>query len=110
MQAQEKGKDTLYFKYDNKYIKTYSEMPKHYYLDDIKTGGSGTFFLNGVQIVSNLKKRKLLCLKDFVHNPKFYNKKQEMDDNKLADYFSQHIVYLVRKNEYIQVQAGHEID
>lgn len=110
LQAQERAKDTLFFKYDNKYIKTYAEIPKQYYLDDIKAGGSGTFFLNEVQIVKNLKKKKMLCLKEFVHDPIFYNKKQVLDDNKLAEYLSKHVVYLVRKNEYIQVQAGHEID
>ena len=110
LQAQERISDTLFFKYDKNYIKTYPEIPKQYYLADIKTGGNGTFFLNEVQIVSNLKKKKMLCFKKFVHDLKFYNKKQELDDNKLADYLSQHTVYLVRKNEYIQVQAGHEID
>jgi len=110
VQAQEKSKDTLFFKYNNKYIKTYAEAPKHYYLDDIKGGGNGNFFLNEVHIVNNMKKKKMLCLKEFVHDPKFYDEKQIIDDYKLGLYLNKHIVYLVRKNEYIQVVATFEID
>jgi hypothetical protein len=110
LRAQERSKDTLFFKYDNKYIKTYTEIPKHYYLDDIKGGGNGNFFFDEIHIVNNMKKKKMLCLKEFVHDPKFYNEKQKLDDYKLGVYLNKHIVYLVRKNEYIQVQATHEID
>lgn len=110
LQAQEGSKDTLFFKYDNKYIKLYAEVPKHYYLDDIKEGGNGSFFFNEVHIVTNLKKKKLLCLKEFVHDSKFYNEKQKLDEYKLGVYLNKQIVYLVRKNEYIQVQATVEIE
>lgn len=110
LQAQEIAKDTLFFKYDNKYIKTYTELPKHYYLDDIKGGGNGNFFFNEIQIINNVKKKKMLCLKEFVHDSKFYNEKQKLDDYKLSVYLNKHIIFLVRKKEYIQVVAAYEID
>jgi len=38
------------------------------------------------------------------------NATELMDDYKLGLYLNKHIVYLVRKNEYIQVVATFEID
>ncbi len=112
--GQEKEKDTLFFKYDKKYIKTYVEIPKHYYLDEISDANNGTFFFNEVRIANEVKAKKMLCLKKFVRNSKFYNKKQKLDDYQLGVFLNQYILYLVRKNgdynEYIQVEAAVEIE
>ncbi|MDR7212746.1 hypothetical protein [Flavobacterium piscis] len=111
-----KVKDTLVFNYDTKYIQTYVKTPKQYYLNDSSGGSNGSFFFREKSFVNNLETKELLSLQEFVQSSRFYNKdkKQKLDDLKLAEYFNNYIVFLVRKNsketEYIQVESSFEIE
>ncbi|WP_281322764.1 hypothetical protein [Flavobacterium aestivum] len=114
LKAQEKQKDTLFFNYDNKYINTYAELPSHFYLDDSSGGSNGSFFFKKGEIKNNLNPKKILSLKKFVHSSEFYEKKKKLKDEKLAAFFSNYVIFLVKnideKKEYIQVESGFEIE
>ncbi|PWB19870.1 hypothetical protein, partial [Flavobacterium sp. HTF] len=96
MLAQQKTKDTLFFKYDKKYIKTYDEIPKHYYIDEISNGNNGIFFFKEINIFNNIKEKKILSLKKFVRNLNVYDKNHKIDDYELAGLFNKNTVFLVR--------------
>lgn len=113
LKAQEK-KDTLFFKYDNKYINTYAEIPNHFYLDDSSGGSHGSFFFGKGEVENNLNPKSILSLKKYVRSSVFYDKTKKLNDEKIADFFSNYVVFLVRiideKVEYIQVKSGFEIE
>lgn len=110
-----KVKDTLFFKLDNKYIKSYPQSPDHFYLAD---GGniatSGSFFFRKVQLSNNVKPGKILSIENFVQSSRFYNKDktQKLNDYELAEYFNNYVIYLVsdKKTGYIQVESGFVIE
>jgi hypothetical protein len=110
LKSQEKPKDTLFFNYDNKYIRTHVEIPYHFYLKDGSGSNYGTFFFKEVKVLNNLNPKETLCLKKFVRSSKFYdkNKQPKLEDNKLAFFFSNFVVFLTKKNksEYIQVESA----
>lgn len=105
--AQEKVKDTLFFKYDNSYIYEEQSAPMKFLLKE-KNSDEELYF-KGIEILNNLKPKKVLCLKEFIHQPQFYNrdKPQKLKNYELVNFFSDNIVYLVRKldnkTQYIKV-------
>ena len=114
LKAQEKSKDTLFFNYNNGYIRTYAEIPHHFYLNDSSDGRNGSFFFKEGEIKNNLNPKKIMSLKRFIRSSEFYNKKKNLKDDKLAVFLSNYIVFLVKNTHkkviYIQVQAGVEIE
>ncbi|MDN3675059.1 hypothetical protein QWY99_18655 [Flavobacterium branchiarum] len=118
LKAQEKTKDTLFFNYDNKYIRTHAEIPNHFYLQDGSGSNYGSFYFQKVKNLDNQKtnKKTALCLKDFVQSSAFYdkNKNPKLNDYKLWEYFNSYVVILVKKNhqkiEFIQVGSAYEIE
>ncbi|UQD55599.1 hypothetical protein [Flavobacterium sp. K5-23] len=114
LKAQEKPKDTLFFKYDKTYINAYVEIPSHFYLDDSSGGNNGSFFFKKGEVKNNLNPKKILSLKKYVRSSKFYDKNKKLEDQKLAALFSNYVVFLVKnstkKTEYIHVESGIEIE
>ncbi|WP_264536839.1 hypothetical protein [Flavobacterium sp. N1736] len=117
IKAQEKTKDTLFFTYDNKYIKTYVEIPNHFYIKDGSNYMDGTFHFVEVKVLENQSvKSKEICLEKFVRSSRFYdkNKKRKLDDYGLWEYFKDYAIVLVKKvhgkKEYIQVYSSFEIE
>lgn len=114
LEAQETQKDTLFFKYDDKYINAFKEIPSHFYLDDSSGGNNGSFFFEEGEVKCNLNPKKVLLLKRFVRSSDFYDKNKKLKDEKLATFFNKYIIFLVKKNhkkiEYIQVKPGFEIE
>ncbi len=115
--AQEKTKDTLFFTYDNKYIKTYVEIPNHFYTKDSSGSMDGTFhFVESKIIGIQSIKTKEICLEKFIRSSKFYdkNKKRKLNDYALGEYFKDYTIVLVKnvhgKKEYIQVEPSFEIE
>jgi len=110
LQAQEKQKDTLFFNYNNKYIRTLVEMPNEFYIKDGSGASYGNFFFKEVKVLNNLKPKKNLCLKKFIRSSKYYdkNKEPQLDDYKLAFFLNNYIIFLTKRNksEYIQVVAA----
>ncbi|WP_016990124.1 hypothetical protein [Flavobacterium sp. ACAM 123] len=64
LQAQEKQKDTLFFNYNNKYIRTLVEMPNEFYIKDGSGASYGNFFFKEVKVLNNLKPKKTYVLKN----------------------------------------------
>ncbi|OXA92550.1 hypothetical protein [Flavobacterium hercynium] len=114
LSAQETKKDTLFFKYDQKYIKTFTEIPETYYLADSHDGDQGAFFFKEEQRFDNLKNTKLRCLKKFVRSSQFFDSKKKLHDYEIAGLFGKYVIFLVRKNgvavEYIKVVPGFQIE
>lgn len=110
-----KVKDTLCFKLDTKYVKTYAQIPDHFYLSDSGNAAtSGAFFLRKVQSSNHIKFKNLLSIEEFVHSSRFYNKDktQKLNDYELAEYLSNYVLFLVRdqKTQYVQVEPGFVIE
>ncbi|MBF4494405.1 hypothetical protein IR010_17805 [Flavobacterium sp. MR2016-29] len=104
-QGQEKANDTLFFKFDKSYI---TESDLTFYLKD--TNHNEIFYFRGTQLLNDLKPKKILCLKEMIRQPKFYNKSkaQKLNTYELIIYFSDKITYLVKekngKKEFINIE------
>lgn len=107
--AQEKTKDTIFFKLDNRYVYQSKNNPQRYLLKD--KNKDEIFFFEEVKVIDNLQASKILCLKKFIRESNFYNKNQKLDNQGLINFFSDYyVVYLVRKTrakiEYIYVEPS----
>lgn len=111
-------KDTLFFKLDNNYMFESKNNLKSYILKDSSGSNNGTFFFQEVKSNNskNLKPKETLNLENYVRSSRFYdkNKQQKLNDENLAYLLSNYFVFLERctpeKTEYIQVEAGVEIE
>lgn len=107
LQAQQKTKDTLFFKLDNSYISETKHTTNKFVLKDVNSDEE--FYFEGIEVLNDLKTNKVLCLKEVVRSPRFYNetKKQKLNNRELVNYFVSYTVFLVRKQkgktEYIKV-------
>jgi uncharacterized protein with von Willebrand factor type A (vWA) domain len=110
LKAQEKPKDTIFFKLDNRYVYESKYVPKEYLLKD--SNSDEVFFFKGVEIVNNVNPKEILCLKKFIRSSKFYDKtkNQKLNNYKLIIFFRDYVVFLVKKNnnktEYIYVKPA----
>mgnify|MGYP003396865244 CR=1 FL=1 len=111
LKAQEKSKDTIFFKLDNRYVYESEVSPNHYFLKD--HNNDEAFFFKGIEIVNNVKPKEILSLKKFVRSSEFYdkNKKQKLNIYELINFFSDYyVVFLVKKSnnktECIYVAPG----
>lgn len=108
LQGQKKAQDTLFFKFDNSYIKDSETHENEFFIKD--RNSDEVFFFKGTETLYNLKHNEILCLKKIVRQSTFYNKakKQKLNNSALVDFFSDNITYLVRKKngrtEYIKVK------
>jgi len=109
IQAQEKEKDTLFFKFDRSYIKeSESESDLIFSLKD--TDNTEMFYFKRAEVVNSLKPKRILCLKETIRQPNFYNKSNvpKLNNNQLLKYFSSKITYLVKekngKKEFIRIE------
>ncbi|KOP37115.1 hypothetical protein DBB36_18090 [Flavobacterium sp. WLB] len=114
-----KRKDTLFFKLDNKYIyESYPAVnPKRYLLKDSGTSKNGTFFFEEFdeQTRPRFKSKKSLDLESFIHSTRFYNAdKQIIEDRNLSNYLSNYIIFLDKeienKHDYIQIKPSVTIE
>lgn len=115
--AQKISKDTIYFSYDNKYITTHVEIPKHLYIKDGSGTSSGNFYFTEIKNISvpNVKP-KAVCLKKFIRSSKFYDKKRKpkLNDYGLYQEFENFISVFIKETngikEYILVDPSFEIE
>lgn len=112
-------KDTLFFKLDNKYIyeSRPAVNPKRYLLKDSGKSMTGTFFFEEFEEQNRprFKSKKILDLENFVHSTRFYNAEQQIiEDRNLSNYFSNYIVFLDKeaenKHDYIQIKSSVTIE
>ena len=64
--AQEKSRDTLFFKLDNKYVYESNHESKSFLLKDSNDVNHGTFYFENIKKLNNIKSNKVLCLEKFV--------------------------------------------
>ncbi|SHG56572.1 hypothetical protein [Flavobacterium defluvii] len=116
--VENRRKDTLFFKLDNKYIYEPEHCtPKRYLLKDGGKSKTGTFFFEefDVQTRPRFKSKKILDLESFVHSSRFYNSELNIiEDRNLSDFFSNYVVFLFRdtdnKDDYIQIKSYSTIE
>lgn len=107
LQAQQKTKDTLFFKLDNSYISETKHTANKFILKDVNSDEE--FYFKGIEVLNDLKTNKILCLKEVIRSSRFYNetKKQKLNNDELVNYFASYTVFLVRKQkgktEYVKV-------
>ena len=118
LKAQEKSKDTLFFNVDKYYTtsptiipnlsnQSYSERleRKKQQMNYTKTNGY-LFFVGDGYLTKGLKPKKILSIKDYIENRKFYfdgKYNRIIDKWKLKDSLTdKYIIYFVNGNEFIQ--------
>ncbi len=99
LQAQKKAKDTLFFKVDNLYLFEDKNNPKTFLIKD--SNKSEEIYFKETAVIHNLKPMKVLDLKYFIRNSKFYNRygKNELSNYSLANFLYEHEIFLVRESE-----------
>ncbi|MNY30478.1 hypothetical protein D3C86_1645890 [compost metagenome] len=100
-QAQEKTKDTLFFKIDNSYIFENKNIPKMFFIQDSNT--SEEFCFAETTVFKNLRPMKVLDLKYFIRNSRFYINEGSLKlaNQELMDFLKHYKIFLVRENEGI---------
>ncbi|MEO8237434.1 MAG: hypothetical protein ABI576_04940 [Flavobacterium sp.] len=118
LKAQEKEKDTLFFSIDKYYTisptitpnmskQTYPELVEAHKRQMKQTQTNGyIYFIGNGYLTKNLKPKKILSIKDYIENRKFYfdgthNKiidKQKLEDSLISKYK----IFFVNGNEFIQ--------
>jgi hypothetical protein len=108
--AQTIYKDTIFFKFDKKYILEAKDNSGDLILFD--SNSSGTFYFQKKDTLYNLNPKKVICLKKFIHKSNFFRKDfyRKLDDFGLCQYFEKYIIFLVDKRHFIQVDSRFEID
>ncbi|WP_166921498.1 hypothetical protein [Flavobacterium poyangense] len=117
-EAQEKEKDTLFFGIDKYYTISPTITPNTYnktYLEKVEaereqikhttTNGYITFIGNGY-LITDLKTKKILSIKNYIENRKFYYEgvyNQIVDNTKLKDSLTdKYEIFFVNGNEFIK--------
>ncbi|MDP3312956.1 hypothetical protein [Lutibacter sp.] len=108
--AQSKDRDTLFFKFDKNYILQSKNGSGNFILVD--SNSSGTFYFERKETTYNLKPKKVKCLKKIIRSSEFYRKDyhRRLEDYSAYEYFRKYVIFLVHKNEFIQVESSFEID
>lgn len=118
IKAQEKTKDTLFFNIDKYYTTSPTLTPnlsKQTYaqrveiekkqMEKTKTNGYVSFIGNGY-LIKNLNPKKILSIKDYIENRKFYydgKYNQIVDNRKLKEYLTdKYTIFFVNGDEFIE--------
>ena len=111
MFSQEHAKDTLFFDLDNKYIKTFEELPSRYYINEKLTEG-GFYFLIVEEPKLNTPK-EVFSLKNYIQRKKIF-KTTRINSNKLYDLLQECTIIFVKQNpnniSFITVKPRFEIE
>lgn len=96
--AQDKDKDTLYFKIDGKYVFNSTVEPNNYLIKD--SSGSEIIYFEGAQNIKVANPKSILNLKDYVRSSAYYNKNKfvKLDYHGLFKHLSDYNVVFVKKN------------
>lgn len=98
LKAQEKIKDTLFFKLDN-YLYQFKFDSKKYIIKDNYDIKDGAIYFDTFKIVNAAKPKKILCFRRYAKTANLYmiNNPKKLNDVKLTKLFDNHIIILVSK-------------
>jgi hypothetical protein len=110
IKAYSQDKDTLFFKYDEKYIKPFPHDSNTYFLSNDGSTVSYGFGLTKEETYYNLRPKKIRDLNIYICAMDFYNKKTKtVNRDLLASYFSNYNVFFIKKTkkniEYIKINS-----
>lgn len=108
--SQENKKDSLYFNYDENYLKKdFLNEPNYLFVEDSGSDSEYFFFIKK-SVFKDLYPKEVLNLKEYIRASVFYNeeKKLKLNDYRLYEYFKNYTIFLIRnencKKEYILVE------
>lgn len=114
--SQEIEDDTLYFEYDNIYLREeFLNEPNYLFVED-SGNDSAYFFFIKKSVYKGLAPKKVLNLKEYIRASSFYREgyKRKLEDYGLYEYFKNYTIFLIRsvncKKEYILVEPMTAID
>lgn len=108
-------RDTIFIKYDKKFlIKKIHPYKNYTYYYFKNSGNNGSFFLKEKRI-SLIKtfKNKTTCVKKILNKKQFYNGKNNtkiIDDWELLEYFNDKTVFLVKNDSIIELEPNYVIE
>lgn len=108
--SQQNKKDSLYFNYDEIYLKKgFLNEPNYLFVEDSGNDSAHFFFIQK-SIVKDLNPKEVLNLKEYIRASDFYNDAKiiKLNDYRLSQYFKKYTIFLIRsencKKEYILVE------
>lgn len=107
IKAQEKIKDTLFFKLRDNYLYQADWDNKQFIIKDNYNPQEGAIYITQLKIITIPKPKKILCFKKYAMTSKLYMpKSKKLNEFKVLDLFSNHTIILItKKNEYVHVGA-----
>ena len=108
LKAQEKSKDTIFFKLDN-YLYQSKSDDKEYIIKDNYDSSEGAIYFVQKKIIKITKPKKILCFKKFAQTSNLYKLKynSKLDDVKVMNLTDSYVIVVVNKKnkevEYVQV-------
>ncbi len=110
--SQEQIGDTLFIEYDNSLLTKYTQPIDKYNYYLIKGTGNKEelVYLMEYEIYRNLEPKNVQCLKKVLKKSNAYYKNNKLHDSKLANYLGKYVIFLIKENKYIKVQAVLEIE
>ena len=117
IKSQEKAKDTLFFKLDDKYLsESKDQESKLYIIKNNYDVREGAVYFKEYKIVKCTKPQKVLCFKKFAESSKLYriNNKKQLSELKIMNLFDNYIVVIVNKKDdvtkYVEVAPVFKIE
>ena len=107
--SQESKKDSIYFNYDEDYLReNFLNQPNYLYVED-SGNDSAYFFFIKKSVYKDLAPKEILNLKEYIRASSFYRKefKRKLEDYSLYEHLKNYTIFLIRnencKKEYILV-------
>jgi len=108
--SQQNKKDSLYFNYDENYLKkNFLNEPNYLFVEDSGNDSEYFFFIQK-SVVKDLDPKEVLNLKEYIRASDFYNDAKiiKLNDYRLSQYFKKYTIFLIRsencEKEYILVE------
>ncbi|WP_264529285.1 hypothetical protein [Flavobacterium sp. N502540] len=98
VKAQEKVKDTLFFKLDN-YLYQFKFDSKQYIVKDNYDIKDGAIYFETFKIINTAKPKEILCFRKYAKTANLYmiNNPKKLNDVKVTKLFDNYIIILVNK-------------
>ncbi len=108
--SQENKKDSIYFNYDENYLREYFLNDPNYLFVEDSGNDSAYFYFIKKSVYKDLAPKKVLNLKEYIRASSFYREgyKRKLEDYGLFEYFKNYTIFLIKnencKKEFILVE------